>query len=49
MKRVFVLGTLIVAGALSSAVAGLQAPPAGPTAKSLAATKIEKVKDNLHK
>ena len=47
MTRWFVLSTLIVAGALSLAVAG-QAPPAGPTPKAIAATKIEKVKDNLY-
>jgi cyclase len=48
MKRGLVLGTLIVVGALSSAVTGLQTPPAGPSAKALAATKIERVKDNLY-
>ena len=47
MKRGFVLGGLIVVGALSLAVSG-QAPPAGPSAKALAATKIERVKDNLY-
>jgi len=47
MTRWFVLSTLIVAGALSLTAAG-QAPPAGPTAKAIAATKIEKVKDNLY-
>jgi hypothetical protein len=47
MRRGIVLGTLIGVGALVVAVAG-QAPPAGPTAASLAATKIEKVKDNLY-
>ena len=47
MKRGIVLGTLIVVGGLSMAVAG-QAPPAGPTPKALAATKIEKVKENLY-
>ena len=47
MRRAVVLGTLIVVGALVVAVAG-QAPPAGPTPASLAATKIEKVKDNLY-
>jgi cyclase len=47
MTRGFVLGALLLVGALSLAVSG-QAPPAGPTAKSLAATKIEKVKDNLY-
>jgi cyclase len=47
MPRGFVLGSLITIGALSLAVSG-QAPPAGPSAKALAATKIEKVKDNLY-
>jgi glyoxylase-like metal-dependent hydrolase (beta-lactamase superfamily II) len=42
-----VLGTLIGVGVLSLAVAG-QAPPAGPTTAALAATTIEKVKDNLY-
>ena len=46
MKRVFVLGALIVVGGLSLAVSG-QAP-AGPSAKAVAATKIEKVKENLY-
>jgi cyclase len=45
MRRVILLGTLIVVGALSLVVSG-QAP--GPSAKSIAATKIEKVKDNLY-
>jgi len=35
-------------GTLSLAVVGLQGPPAGPTPAALAATKIEKVKDNLY-
>ena len=47
MRRGLVLGALIVVGALSLAVSG-QAPPAGPSAQALAATKIEKVKDNLY-
>jgi cyclase len=47
MRRALVLGALIVVGALSLAVSG-QAPPAGPSAQALAATKIEKVKDNLY-
>ena len=47
MKRGLVLGLLIAIAALSMAVSG-QAPPAGPTAAALAATKIEKVKDNLY-
>jgi cyclase len=46
MKRSLVLGILIVVGGLSLAVSG-QAP-AGPSAKAIAATKIEKVKDNLY-
>jgi len=45
MKRGLVLGALIVVGGLSLAVSG-QAP--GPSATSIAATKIEKVKDNLY-
>ena len=47
MRRGLLLGTLIGIGALSLAVSG-QAPPVGPSAKALAATKIEKVKDNLY-
>jgi cyclase len=35
-------------GTLSLTVVGLQGPPAGPTPAALAATKIEKVKDNLY-
>ena len=46
MKRMLVLGVLVAFGALSIAVAG-QAPT-GPSAKAIAATKIEKVKDNLY-
>src|SRR2546423_11552658 len=45
MTRVMLLGTLIAVGGLSLAVSG-QAP--GPSAKAIAATKIEKVKDNLY-
>jgi hypothetical protein len=48
MKRALALGILLGAGALSMVVSGFQAPPAGPTAAALAATKIEKVKDNLY-
>lgn len=48
MKRVLVLGTLIAIGCLSLTIAGFQAPPAGPSPKALAATKIEKVKDSLY-
>ena len=45
MKRAPLLGVLIAIGGLSLAVSG-QAP--GPSAKAIAATKIEKVKDNLY-
>ena len=45
MTRAILLGTLIAVGGLSLAVSG-QAP--GPSAKAIAATKIEKVKDNLY-
>ena len=50
MKRLVLLSTLVAVGALSIAAAGFQAPPqpAGPTPAALAATKIEKVKDNLY-
>jgi len=50
MQRAIVLSALIVIGGLSLAVTAFQAPPppAGPTAAALAATKIEKVKDNLY-
>jgi cyclase len=46
MKRAWVLSVVVGLGALSWTVAG-QAP-GGPSAKSLDATKIEKVKDNLY-
>ena len=46
MKRTLVLGVLVGIGVLSIAVAG-QAPP-GPSAKSIEATKIQKVKNNLY-
>jgi glyoxylase-like metal-dependent hydrolase (beta-lactamase superfamily II) len=46
MTRVLVLAGLIATGAFSLTMAG-QAP-AGPSAKAIAATKIEKVKDNLY-
>ena len=45
MRRVVVLAALISVGALSLVVSG-QAP--GPSVKSIAAAKIEKVKDNLY-
>jgi len=48
MKREQILGVLISLMALSIVIRGVQAPPAGPTSDSLAATKIEKVKDNLY-
>jgi cyclase len=47
MKRGFVLGALIATGGFSIAVSALQQPPA-PAPAALAATKIEKVKDNLY-
>ena len=45
MKRAALLGGLIAAGGLSIAISG-QAP--GPSPKSIAAMKIEKIKDNLY-
>jgi cyclase len=50
MRRSIVLSALIVVGGCSLAIAAFQAPqtPAGPTPGALAATKIEKVKDNLY-
>jgi len=48
-KRIVVLATLVAVGGLS--LAAFQAPPqqpAGPTPAALAATKIEKVKENLY-
>jgi glyoxylase-like metal-dependent hydrolase (beta-lactamase superfamily II) len=50
MRRAVVLGTLVALGGLSLAAAAFQAPapPPGPNPASLAATKIEKVKDNLY-
>ena len=49
MRRSIVLSALIVVGGLSMALTAFQAPPpAGPTPAALAATKIEKVKDNLY-
>ena len=46
MRRVFVLGTVVGIAAVSMVVQG-QAP-AGPSAAAIAATKIEKVKENLY-
>ena len=48
MKRGLVLGLLVSVLSLSNVISGTQAPPAGPTPEALAATKIEKVKDNLY-
>ena len=46
MRRALLLGTLVGIGALSLVVSGQV--PAGVQAKAVAATKIEKVKDNLY-
>ena len=48
MKRVIVLGALLAIAALSMAAAAYQQPRQGLPAAALAATKIEKVKDNLY-
>lgn len=50
MKRIGVLVLLLGIGGLLMAAGAFQAPPppAGPSAQSLEATKIEKVKDNLY-
>ena len=50
MKRGIVLAVLVAVGALSMAVCRLSsaASRAGPSAAALAATQIEKVKDNLY-
>jgi len=48
MKRAIVLATLIAIGTLSMAVTASQAPQGGLNPAALAATKIEKVKDNLY-
>jgi glyoxylase-like metal-dependent hydrolase (beta-lactamase superfamily II) len=48
MRREIVLGLVIAVGGLSMVGAAVQAPPAGPSAAALNATKIEKVKDNLY-
>lgn len=44
MKRAVVLSIIAVMGCLPLAISGFQ----GPSAAGLAATKIEKVKDNLY-
>ncbi len=49
MNRAAVLGTLLAIGALSLGISVQQGPPSGPPSqKAIAATKIEKVKDNLY-
>src|SRR5438132_6905026 len=48
MKRLIILVTVLAAGALSIAAAGYQQPSQGLPAAALAATTIEKVKDNLY-
>ncbi len=48
MRRGPLLATLVAIGAVSLTVSAFQAPPAAPSAAAIAATKIEKVKDNLY-
>lgn len=57
MKRVLVLGALVIVGAASIGVAAYQAPPAGarqggappgPTADAITATVLQKLGDNLY-
>ena len=48
MKRYIVLGALITVAALSMAAASYQQPAQGLPQPALAATKLEKVKDNLY-
>jgi cyclase len=48
MKRGIVLAALIAIGALSMSITAAQAPQGGLNPAALAATKIEKVKDNLY-
>src|SRR5258706_2070593 len=45
MRRSFVLGTLMAAGAVSLAVSAYQAPPSPPAPKVV---EVEKIKDNLY-
>ena len=47
-KRTAVLAAIVTCGTLSIVVSARQASPPGPTAASLKATTIEKVKDNLY-
>jgi cyclase len=46
--RTTVLTAIVAFGTLAIAVSARQAPPAGPTAASLKATTIQKLKDNLY-
>ena len=48
MRRVIVLATLIVVGGLTAVAFQAPPQPTGPTPGALAATKIEKIKDNLY-
>src|SRR6266446_10243510 len=48
MKRLIILVALLGAAALSIAAAGYQQPSQGLPAAALAATQVEKVKDNLY-
>src|SRR5437764_14499150 len=48
MKRLIILVTVLAAGVLSIAAAAYQQPSQGLPAAALAATQIEKVKDNLY-
>src|SRR5437870_12812210 len=48
MKRLILLGALLTVAALSMAEAAYQQPQQGLSPQALAATKLEKVKDNLY-
>src|SRR2546421_12273938 len=48
MKRLTILIALVAAGVLSIAASGYQQPSQGLPTAALAATQIEKVKDNLY-
>jgi hypothetical protein len=48
MTRLYVLAAMVMIGGLSTHLAALQQPAAGASAAALAATKIEKVKDDLY-
>ena len=47
VKRAMVLSGLLFVGGVSISLSGMQVTT-GPTATSLAATKIERIKDNLY-